>query len=107
MIIDYLNVTEIDDETLSEHFAIMDADAKDRVLSLRDDNKRRQKIAADILCRRMISEKCGIPPESIIFGRTEKGKPYTVNTDIFFSISHSGDVVGCAVSDREVGLDLE
>ncbi|MBR2868547.1 MAG: 4'-phosphopantetheinyl transferase superfamily protein [Clostridia bacterium] len=107
MIIDYLNVTEIDDETLSEHFAIMDADAKDRVLSLRDDNKRRQKIAADMLCRRMISEKCGIPSESIVFGRTEKGKPYTVNTDLFFSISHSDNIVVCAISENEIGIDVE
>lgn len=42
----------------------------------------------------------------------EHGKPYIVNradtdSDIYFNISHSGDYVVCAVSDREVGIDIQ
>lgn len=35
------------------------------------------------------------------------GKPYLEGNPFFFSISHSGDYVLCAVSDREIGADIQ
>ena len=69
--------------------------------------QKKQKIAADMLCRELIAKKCGIAPESIVFDKNESGKPYAVNADVFFSISHSGDTVICAVSENEIGTDIE
>ena len=38
----------------------------------------------------------------------EHGKPYIINYDgIYFNISHCNDAVAVAVSDREVGIDVE
>lgn len=36
-----------------------------------------------------------------------EGKPYFANFPLFFSLSHSGDFVFCAVSEREIGADLQ
>lgn len=37
----------------------------------------------------------------------ERGKPYFLNGNLHFSISHTKDHVFCALSDRPVGLDAE
>ena len=67
--------------------------------------KRLQSLCGDALARQMLSEMHGIFPEKLEFSYTEKGKPLTAGA--CFSISHSGDLVGCAVSERPVGLDVE
>ena len=39
---------------------------------------------------------------------SDMGKPYVSNADgVFFNVSHTGKYVLCAVSDTEVGADLE
>lgn len=35
------------------------------------------------------------------------GKPYLDRIPLFFSLSHSGDYVACALSDREIGVDIQ
>ena len=35
------------------------------------------------------------------------GKPYLVNTNMYISLTHSNEYVGCAVSDKPVGIDVE
>ena len=57
-----IDVNGISEETLRSHFAVMDEKKKAEILSLPSDVKKKQKIAADMLCRRMISEKCGNAP---------------------------------------------
>ena len=67
-----------------------------------------EKQAYKVVCtvaREMLAEVLSLAPQEIAFTCTENGKPLTDGA--FFSVSHSGDVVACAVSDREVGLDLE
>ena len=49
----------------------------------------------------VLEEACG----EIIF--SENGKPYFKDIPLYFSISHSGDFVIAAFSEREVGADIE
>lgn len=37
----------------------------------------------------------------------ENGKPYFKNSNTYFSISHSGDYVICAISKNEIGIDIQ
>ena len=67
--------------------------------------KRLQSLFGDALARQMLSEMLGIAPQNISFTYAKNGKP--LMDGAYFSISHSGDLVGCAVSERPVGLDVE
>ena len=35
----------------------------------------------------------------------EYGKPYLESGGLFFNLSHSGEYVACAISDKEIGID--
>ncbi|WP_409200805.1 4'-phosphopantetheinyl transferase family protein [Methanobrevibacter sp. DSM 116169] len=42
------------------------------------------------------------------FSKNSYGKPYLINSkDVFFNISHSDNFVICAISTKEVGVDIE
>lgn len=59
--------------------------------------------------RRVLSEilksELGIEEYEIKIG--PYGKPYLDKENVFFSIAHSGGFVLCAVSDKEIGADIE
>lgn len=46
-------------------------------------------------------------PIPLTYRYGEKGKPYFENIPLFFSLSHSGEYVICAVSRRELGADIQ
>lgn len=39
--------------------------------------------------------------------RTEKGKPYVKEPDVFLSVSHSENLFICLIGDRPLGIDLQ
>ncbi len=101
------NISEICDCDIAEWFDMMSDERKETVRKLKIPQKQKAKIVADNLCRNAISDFCGIANDKIEFGISKNGKPYAKSLDIHFNISHSGDMVVCAVSDKEIGIDIE
>lgn len=65
-------------------------------------------LASRWLLRKVLSRYTGLAPEAVIFLRTDKGKPYLPQSDIRFSLSHSGDWALLAVGKVElIGVDIE
>jgi len=68
---------------------------------VRDTDKARC-LVSGLLLRRI----CGIMEDSqLIYGIN--GKPYLKNSTMYFNISHSDDYVVLAISNREIGVDIE
>lgn len=57
------------------------------------------------LLSRAAKELCGCKDAEVLV--SEGGKPYFANLDMKFSISHSGERMIIAVSDREIGADIQ
>ena len=102
-----MNIADVSDEEMEGCRRMMSESKRQRVERMRFEVDRRRTVAGELLARRMIASRCGVAPSDIIFRLAEKGKPYAEGLPVEFSLSHSGELVLCAMSDRPVGADVE
>ena len=88
-------------------YALMSEDKQLRVNRFRFMDDKKRTVAGEILARKAVAEWCDVSEKSIVFDKTETGKPYAKGLPVEFNISHSGDMVVCAVDDKPVGIDIE
>ncbi len=75
-------------------------------LLLKNEDKKRSLIAELLLRRALLDNKTSI--KELKYKLNEYGKPYLKNIEnFFFNISHSGEYVILAISNKEVGCDIE
>ena len=78
---------------------------KEKISRLKFAKDRRLSLGAGVLLTEA-ARRIGIVGLDETYG--ERGKPYIAGRpDFRFSLSHSGDTAICAVSDREIGCDIE
>lgn len=80
-----------------------------RILNIKNENAKKQAFAAELLVLYVVKKfkpkNVPIPP---LRAAGEFGKPYfSENEDFKFNISHSGEWAVIAVSDCEIGIDIE
>lgn len=100
----YAKVSDFPSET--EGLALSEYRLK-KLEKIADVHKRRQGIAAELLLNYLI--EATFPEHSAPFDlyQDEFGKAHLKDIPLFFSISHSGDYSACAVSDKDIGIDIE
>jgi 4'-phosphopantetheinyl transferase len=65
-------------------------------------------VAGELLARYSVGQYLGNPAQEINLFFGEKGKPHIGNLEnVHFNISHSGHYVVCAVTETEIGIDVE
>lgn len=52
-------------------------------------------------------KKQGYDFSHLIIKKRKNGKPYVENENVYFSVSHSGNMVLCGVSDFPIGVDIQ
>lgn len=69
-----------------------------------------KKTDSDLFIKLSIGEYCnlyGIPLLNYDIIRKEDEKPYLSKNHLFFNLSHSADITVCAVSNKEIGIDVQ
>lgn len=90
-----------------KYYSLMSEEKKRRVDKFRSDNDKKRTVSGEMLCKKAVAEFCSVDEKAIVLKIGENGKPYVENFDVEFNVSHSGDIVVCAVSSRAVGIDVE
>ncbi len=73
---------------------------------LKSDAKlRNDSVCARALLKYILSKYFGV--DNFLIDSDENGKPYILNSDLHFNMSHSSDMVFCAVSYAEIGCDVQ
>lgn len=86
---------------------------KSKVERYKKDTDKKRSLAAELLCRQAFEAFLGqyrkeCIGQALVTAYGEDGKPYCVNMPAFhFNLSHSGEYAVCAVSQREVGVDIQ
>ena len=94
-----------DGELFGKVCAFVPPERRDKAEKLRLAKDKRLSLGAGALAKIALMEACGAERE-IEYG--ENGKPYVKGEkELFIGISHSGSVAMCAVSDVDVGCDVE
>lgn len=98
----YCNVENLD---LRKAYSLVSKDRQDKIDFYRFDKDKKLSAGAYLLLKKLLAEENITNPT---FRTGKYGKTYLSNReDIYFNMSHSGKMVLCAVSDMEVGVDIE
>lgn len=100
-------ISDFSNAEYKEYYEMMDDTRKSAILRLRFDGDKKRSILGEALVRKAISKKCNMAERDILFCREDYGKPFCLNADIHFSISHSKEMVACAISQNRIGIDIE
>ncbi len=101
------SISGLSDEEYLRWYLLLDKSRKRRVDKFCFDDDKKRTVSGEMLVRCAVADMCKVAQEDIVIKENDNGKPYIENVDIEFNISHSCDVVVCAVSDRKVGIDVE
>ena len=106
MIYLYENLANYSDEAYLKDLQSLPVWRREKALQYKKLDDRKRSVLAFVLLQRALREEYGITevPE---FVYNEFGKPSLPNLPIHFSLSHCKDAVACAVSDHNIGIDVE
>lgn len=102
-----LCIDDVSESEYEKYYSLLAEEKKKRIDSFRFEKDKRLSVLAEMLAKKMIARHCSIAPEDITIRSDENGKPYALKSDTEFNISHSGNMVACALSDRPVGIDIQ
>ena len=96
-----------DDVSFAAAFASLPDWRRRKAEAFRFEADRRRSVAVWLLLRQMLAER-GLDADSLPVSENEFGKPaFEASLGIHFNLSHGGERVMAAVSDRPVGCDVE
>ena len=86
--------------------SLCENEKKEKILRKKKMEDRENSVLGNAIAKYAIKKIFKTSVSDIFFLYEENGKPY-FKDGIFFSISHSGEMIVCVVSDKPVGIDIQ
>lgn len=86
-------------EELRQYESLLPAYRRGKIARYRFEKDKIRSLVAGLLIRHAVGDK------PLIFGEHEK--PYVADNSLYFSVSHSGEIVAIATDSIEIGMDVE
>lgn len=103
----YLDVSSLNDPSLFNfHFNKADTKRQNKINRLRFQKDKNLSLGSDIILRYALNG-LNIDLDTLKISYKENKKPYFENENIYFNLSHSNTKVMCAISNKEIGCDVE
>lgn len=103
----FADVSDIDTESESVR-RCLSAYRISRIDSIKKEKAKRLSAGAELMLVNAVKKKYRGAEMPVEYFAGEHGKPYFKNIEnAYFSLSHSGNVAACAVSDAPIGIDVQ
>ena len=76
----------------------------DKILNIK---KKKQSIIGEFLLKKLLKKNYNINYKDLKFKINKYGKPFILDMNIYYNISHSHDYVITAISKNKIGIDIE
>ncbi len=95
------------DRTPAVPMELLSAYRQEKLEKQKNEQARLRSLTAELLLRYALND-CGFSVDGPLdIGVSEQVKPFLRDGRCFFSLSHSADMVLCALCDREIGADIQ
>lgn len=101
----YKRLGEFSDLQAAAVYGDLSHSRKQRIDSFKKTDDKKRSLLGEYLIKRLLKEKYGI--ENAVIEAAENGRPFLRDIPLFISISHSYEIVACAISENAVGIDVE
>lgn len=107
MIYKYRNINELTDTDYRNIYRNLKSAERNKINKILNLKHKKLCLAGYDLLAEILENEFSIAFKKLIISYNENGKPYFLNGNIYFNISHSEDYVVCVVSDKPIGIDIE
>lgn len=101
----YCDVDRFSAEALQRIYTNLSPSRKEHIDRLRRPEDKTRSLAAEGLLQTLLREHYGMTDAKL--HRASNGRPHLENSHLHISLSHSDQMVACAVSEDPVGIDIE
>lgn len=95
------------DDNLSKLIMWVSDEKRNRINRYHRFMDKKRTLFGDILVRYLMCKKLKLKNSELMFDKGKYGKPFLINSNVHFNISHSGEWVVCAVHSFPLGIDIE
>lgn len=105
----YLRISDFDSFDDTSFLPDVDTETWESAMSFKSAIVRRTKLLGESMVRKLIYRHWGLEAGAYAICKGSHGKPYVVNAGkmVYYNLSHSGNYIVCALSEREIGVDIE